>query len=223
MSGLRREVRVLDPQPQDASASNRIGVLLAEDMHMMRAAIVALLDLEPDIEVLVEVASGELIVPAALEHRPDVAVLDIDLPVVDGITAAIDLHAQLPEVHTLMLTTLGRPGTLRRAMNAHVGGYVLKDAPPEQLSDAIRAVAKGQRYIDSQLAMTAWASPDCPLTVRELEVLRLTSQGSRPGEIADRLHLTTGTVRNYLTNIDAKLNARSRVDAVRLAEDAGWL
>lgn len=200
-----------------------ITVLLAEDMHMVRGALIALLNLEPDIQVVVDVSSGDQIVPAALRLRPDVAVIDIDLPVVDGLTAAGTLHELLPDTRTLILTSLGRPGTLRRALAAKVGGFLLKDAPPAELADAIRAVAAGRRVIDSQLALAAWDDGECPLTGRELEVLRLAARGSDAQDIAIRLHLSTGTVRNYLTSVAMKLNARNRVDAVRIASSAGWL
>jgi two-component system, NarL family, response regulator DesR len=200
-----------------------IKVLLAEDMHMVRGALVALLDLEPDIEVIAEVASGNEILPTARRCRPDVAVIDIDLPGMDGLTAASQLHEQQPECRTLILTSLGRPGTLRRALSARVGGFILKDAPAAELADAIRGVAKGRRMVDSQLALAAWDSGECPLTEREIEVLRLAADGAEPVEIASRLYLSAGTVRNYLTTIVSKLNARNRVDAIRLARDAGWV
>jgi two-component system response regulator DesR len=199
-----------------------IKVLLAEDMHMVRGALVALLTLEPDIEVVAEVASGDEILPTARRVRPDVAVIDIDLPGMDGLTAAGELHEKLPECRTLILTSLGRPGTLRRALSARVGGFMLKDAPAGELADAIRGVAVGRRVVDSQLALAAWDSADCPLTAREVEVLRLASEGEDAVEIAARLYLSAGTVRNYLTTIVSKLNARNRVDAIRLAKNAGW-
>lgn len=199
-----------------------IKVLLAEDMHMVRGALVALLALEPDIEVVAEVASGDEILPTARRVRPDVAVIDIDLPGMDGLTAAGELHEKLPECRTLILTSLGRPGTLRRALSARVGGFMLKDAPAAELADAIRGVAVGRRVVDSQLALAAWDSADCPLTAREVEVLRLAAEGEDAVEIAARLYLSAGTVRNYLTTIVSKLNARNRVDAIRLAKNAGW-
>src|ERR1043165_3798807 len=133
-----------------------ITVMIAEDMHMVRGALVALLNVEPDIEVVAEMASGDEILPAAHKHRPDVALLDIDLPGKDGLTAAAEIRAALPEVRTLILTGLGRPGTLRRALSAHVGGFMLKDAPASELADAIRSVAAGRRVVDSQLALAAW-------------------------------------------------------------------
>ena len=200
-----------------------IKVLLAEDMHMVRGALVALLNLEPDIEVIAEVASGDLIISTAREVRPDVAVIDIDLPGMDGLTAASELHEKLPECRTLILTSLGRPGTLRRALSARVGGFILKDAPAAELADAIRGVAVGRRVVNGQLALAAWDSADCPLTAREIEVLRLAADGADAVEIAARLYLSAGTVRNYLTTIVSKLNARNRIDAIRIAQDAGWV
>jgi len=200
-----------------------IKVLLAEDMHMVRGALVALLDLESDIQVVAEVASGDEIMPTARKCRPDVAVIDIDLPGMDGLTAASQLHEKLPECRTLILTSLGRPGTLRRALSARVGGFILKDAPATELADAIRGVAAGRRVVDGHLALAAWDSGECPLTSREVEVLRLAADGADAVEIAARLFLSAGTVRNYLTTIVSKLNARNRVDAIRLARAAGWV
>ncbi|ANZ35108.1 DNA-binding response regulator [Lentzea guizhouensis] len=200
-----------------------IRVLLAEDMHMVRGALIALLNLEPDIEVVAEVSSGDKIVPAARQHRPDVCVIDIDLPILDGLTAASTIRETMPQVRTLMLTSLGRPGTLRRALAARVDGFLLKDAPPGELADAIRRVAAGERVVDSQLALAAWDRGECPLTDREVEVLRMAANGADAPDIATALSLSVGTVRNYLTTIMTKLNARNRVDAIRIADDAGWL
>jgi two-component system, NarL family, response regulator DesR len=200
-----------------------ITVILAEDMHIVRSAIVALLGFEDDIEVLADVGAGNEILTAVRAHQPDVAIIDIDLPVVDGLTAARSVHEECPETRTLILTSLGRPGTMRRALAAKVGGFVLKDAPPAELANAIRTVAAGRRYIDSQLALAAWDSGECPLTERELDVLRLAAAGSGAADIAESLFLTTGTVRNYLTSVVSKLGARNRVDAIRIADEAGWL
>jgi two-component system response regulator DesR len=192
-------------------------------MNMVRGALVALLNLEADLEVVVEVERGDEIVNAALKFEPDVAIIDIDLPGLDGLTAAARLRERLPKCRTLILTSLGRPGTLRRALAAQVCGYLLKDAPPKQLAEAVRRVAAGQRAIDPQLAIAAWGGSENPLTERENEVLRLAAEGSEAPEIASLLHLTTGTVRNYLTAIVTKLNARNRVDAIRIARESGWL
>ncbi|MFJ6694601.1 response regulator transcription factor [Streptomyces sp. NPDC091272] len=198
-------------------------ILLAEDMNMVRGALVALLSLEDDLEVVSELERGDEIVAAALEHRPDVAIIDIDLPGLDGLTAAARLRKRLPECRTLILTSLGRPGTLRRALAAQVSGYLLKDAPPRELASAVRSVVAGQRVIDPQLALSAWNSVETPLTERETEVLQHAAEGLEPSEIAKRLKITQGTVRNYLTSIVTKLHARNRVDALRIARDAGWL
>jgi two-component system response regulator DesR len=200
-----------------------IRVMIAEDVHMVRGALVALLRLESDIEVVAEVAGGNEIMPAAQATHPDVAVIDIDLPGKDGLTVATELHEQMPECRTLILTSLGRPGTLRRALAAKVGGFLLKDAPPDKLASAIREVSVGRRVVDSELALAAWDSADCPLTGREIEVLRLAAGGANAVDIAARLYLSAGTVRNYLTTAVTKLNARNRVDAIRIAKEAGWL
>ncbi|MEU8028835.1 response regulator transcription factor [Streptomyces sp. NPDC049099] len=200
-----------------------INILLAEDVHMIRGALVALLELEPDLRVVASVERGDTIVSTALEVRPDVAVIDVDLPGMDGLTAAAELHEQLPSCRALILTSLGKPGTLRRAMSAHVSGFLLKDSPPDQLASAVRSVARGGRVVDPQLALTAWDYPDNPLSRREMEVLRLAARGADAAEIAGCLYLTKGTVRNYLTSIVGKLGARNRVDAIRIAEEAGWI
>lgn len=200
-----------------------IRVLLAEDMHMVRGALIALLNLEPDIEVVAEVSTGDKIVPGVRQHEPDVCVIDIDLPILDGLTAATAIRETMPHVRTLMLTSLGRPGTLRKALAARVDGFLLKDAPPAELADAIRRVAAGERVVDSQLALAAWDRGECPLTDRELEVLRLAANGADAPDIATTLSLSAGTVRNYLTTIMTKLNGRNKVDAIRIAEEAGWI
>jgi two-component system, NarL family, response regulator DesR len=198
-------------------------ILLAEDVAMVRGALVALIQLEPDLKVVAAIENGEDIVPTALSCLPDIAIIDIDLPGVDGLTAAADLHEKLPSCRTLVLTNLGRAGTLRRALAAHVSGYMLKDAPPEQLATAIRGVAAGKRLIDPQLALSTWEGGQNPLSSREHAVLRLVAEGAEPAEIANALHLSIGTVRNYMTTIVNKLNARNRVDAVKTAYESGWL
>jgi two-component system, NarL family, response regulator DesR len=198
-------------------------ILLAEDVAMVRGALVALIELEPDLNVVAAIENGSDIVPTALACQPDIAIIDIDLPGLDGLSAAALLHEKLPACRTLILTNLGRAGTLRRALAAHVSGYLLKDAPPEQLATAIRDVAAGRRVIDPQLALSTWEGDQNPLSEREHEVLRLAADGSEPEEIAAALHLSVGTVRNYLTAIVVKLHARNRVDAIKTAYDAGWL
>ncbi|MBB4933291.1 two-component system response regulator DesR [Lipingzhangella halophila] len=200
-----------------------IRVVVAEDMHMVRGALVSLLGLEGDIAVVAELASGDGILPAVREHKPDVAVLDIDLPGTDGLTAAAQVAEQAPQTRTLILTALGRPANLRRALAAKAGGFLLKDAPPEELAEGIRGVHAGRRVVDGQLALEALDSQESPLTARELDVLRLMAEGADAAEVAKRLFLTTGTVRNYLTSVTTKLNARNRVDAVRIAREEGWL
>lgn len=174
-------------------------------------------------KVVAAIERGDYIVSEALSQHPDVAIIDIDLPGLDGLTAAARLHAVLPSCPTLILTNLGRAGNLRRALTAHVCGFLLKDAPPEQLAWAIRNVAAGRRVIDPHLAMSTWDGGESPLSAREHEVLRVAAQGAEPAEIATVLHLSVGTVRNYLTNIVTKMNARNRVDAIRVAREAGWL
>ena len=201
-----------------------IRVLIAEDMHLIRGALVALLSLEPDMEVVAELDRGDAVVETALSTRPDVAVLDIDMPgALDGLDAAAVLKERLPGCRTLMLTANGRPGLLRRALDAKVDGFVLKTVPPDDLVAAIREVAGGGRVLDPTLAVTAWDLPNNPLTARERDVLRELANGAEPAEIAAALFLSTGTVRNVLTAVVSKLNARNRTDAVRIAREAGWL
>ncbi|MFH8368768.1 DNA-binding response regulator [Streptomyces sp. NPDC018031] len=200
-----------------------VRVLIAEDMRMLRQALVALLELEPDIEIVAELSNGSDILPRTKELRPDVAVLDIDLPGTDGLSAAAALHTAVPECRTMILTSLGRPGNLRRALAAHVSGFLLKDSSPETLSHAIRSVAKGERVMDPQLVLAALDDEPQPLTPRELEVLLHASKGENAAQIAARLYLSAGTVRNYLTSVVTKLNARNRVDAIRIARESGWL
>ncbi|MFD0692012.1 response regulator transcription factor [Actinomadura fibrosa] len=200
-----------------------IKVLLADDHHVVRGALAALLALEPDLTVVAEVERGDAVVPAARSARPDVAVLDVDMPGLDGLAAAAALAEALPETGVLILTGHGKPGHLRRALAAHVRGFLLKTAPPDELAAAIRTVAAGGRVLDPSLALTAWDLADNPLTPRETDVLRLAAEGAEPPEIAERLFLSAGTVRNYLTAVVTKLNARNRTDAARIAHEAGWL
>ncbi len=204
-------------------ASGVIRVLVAEDMRILRDTLAALLNLEDDIEVVAEVTEGQAIVPAALAQHPDVAVVDIGMPGTDGLTAAAELHEQCPHCKVLILTVLGKPGNLRRALAAQVAGFLPKDTPAENLVDAVRKVAAGERVIDPQLAVKALEVPDNPLSPREAEVLRRFAAGAGPAEIAAAVHLSYGTVRNYLGSAVTKLGARNRVDAVRIAAEAGWL
>lgn len=200
-----------------------IRILIAEDVRILRDTLVAVLRLEDDFEVVAAAASGNEIVPAALQHRPDVAVLDIDLPGVDGLTAAAELRQRLPECRILILTGLGKPGNLRRAVDARVGGFMIKDAPAQQLIDAVRRVAAGERVVDPQLALAALEMPDNPLSPREAEILKRHAAGASAAEVAAELHLSYGTVRNYLASAVTKLGARNRVDAAHIAAEAGWL
>jgi two-component system response regulator DesR len=200
-----------------------IRVLLAEDQAMVRGALAALLALEGDIEIVAEVGSGDDVVPAALAAKPDVALLDIEMPGCDGITAAAALHKQLPSCRVLILTTFGRPGYLRKAMESGVVGFLLKDSPSAQLATAIRRAVAGERIVDPTLAMAALSEGNNPLTERERDVLAAASGGASIADIATALFLSEGTVRNYLSVAIQKLNAHNRVEAAHIAEQKGWL
>jgi two-component system response regulator DesR len=200
-----------------------IRVLVAEDMHLIRGALVALLSLEDDLEVVAELDRGDQILDIALRTRPDVAVLDIDLPGLDGLTAAERLHQQLPTCRTLVLTGLTQPGHLLRALKVHVRGFIVKDAPAQTLADGIRRVARGERVIDPELVAAALETGSTPLTDREGDVLRAAETGIPTDQIADQLALSPATVRNYLSNAISKVGGRNRIDAIRIARDAGWL
>lgn len=200
-----------------------IRVLIAEDMHLIRGALVALLTLEPDMQVVAELDRGDTIVDAAVSVRPDVAVLDIDLPGLDGLTAAEQLHRRLPDCRTLVLTGMSQPGHLLRALQNHVRGFVVKDAPVETLADGIRRVARGERVIDPELVAAALETGSTPLTERETDVLRAAGSGLPTDQIARHLSLSPTTVRNYLSNAISKIGGRNRIDAIRIARDAGWL
>jgi two-component system, NarL family, response regulator DesR len=200
-----------------------IRVLIAEDKHMIRGALVALLQLEPDIEVVAELDRGDAIVDTALKSRPNVAVIDIDLPGLDGLSAAASLRERLPSCQTLVLTGLSQPGNLLRALKAHVKGFLSKDAPAAALANAIRAVAAGRRVFDPELVAVAVETGASPLTDRETAVLRAAVSGRSTEEIGSLLNLSPTTVRNYLSNAMSKLGARNRMDAVRIATEAGWL
>jgi two-component system, NarL family, response regulator DesR len=200
-----------------------IRVLIAEDMHLIRGALVALLSLEDDMEVVAELERGDQIVPTALQTRPDVAVVDIDLPGVDGLTAAEQLYQRLPECRALVLTGLSQPGNLLRALKVHVRGFIVKDAPAETLADGIRRVARGERVIAPELVAAALETGSTPLTARETDVLRAASSGIPTEQIATQLSLSPATVRNYLSNAISKVGGRNRIDAIRIARNAGWL
>ncbi|MGH3387050.1 MAG: response regulator transcription factor [Nocardioidaceae bacterium] len=200
-----------------------IRVLIAEDMHMIRSALVALLSLEDDIEVVAELSRGDEVVEAALETRPDVAVLDIDMPGLDGLTAAALLRRSLPDCQALILTGLSQPGNLLRALHANVRGFIVKDKPAASLVDGVRRVSRGERVIDPELVAAAMETGASPLTSRETDVLRAAYSGSSTAEIAVALSLSPATVRNYLSNSISKVGARNRIDAIRIARNAGWL
>ncbi|MFF0521670.1 DNA-binding response regulator [Actinomadura nitritigenes] len=198
-------------------------LLIAEDMHLLREALAELLGLEGDMEVVAQVDSGTRVVPAAERYGPDVAVVDIDLPEMDGLVAAALLSERVPGCRVLILTALSRPDHLRRALEAGVAGFVRKDVRPDKLAAAVRTVAAGGTLIHPALASTALPAPQSPLTQRETRVLRLSATGAQPMEIAERLFLSYGTVRNYLTSAVGKLGARNRIDAVRIATESGWI
>ncbi|CNF34826.1 two-component system response regulator [Mycobacterium tuberculosis] len=200
-----------------------IRVLLADDEHLIRGAVAALLGLERDLEVVAEVGRGDEVTAAVAGHDPDVAVLDIEMPGLDGLTAAEELHAAGARCAVCILTSFGRPGYLRRAMAAGVRGFVAKDAPAQELAAAIRKIHGGGRYLDAELAAGAMAAGDNPLTEREREVLRLTGTGTETARIAAVLHLSEGTVRNYLSAAMAKLGESNRVGAFQTARDMGWI
>ncbi|MFE9329622.1 response regulator [Streptomyces sp. NPDC006925] len=200
-----------------------IGVLLAEDQGMMRGALALLLGLEEDMEVVAQVASGDDIVPTALDAEPDVALLDIELPGRSGLDAAAELHERLPSCAVLILTTFGRPGYLRRAMEAGARGFLVKDGPVEELAGAIRRALAGERVIDPSLAAAALSAGPNPLTQREREVLSAAADGSTVADIAERLHLSGATVRNYLSAAIGKTATRNRAEALGAARRNGWL
>jgi two-component system, NarL family, response regulator DesR len=200
-----------------------IRILLAEDQAMVLGALAALLDLEADMEVVAEVARGDLVLGLARELRPDVALLDIEMPGQDGLTAAADLHRELPACRVLILTTFGRPGYLRRAMEAGAAGFLMKDAPAKELAVAIRRTMAGEKVVDPGLAATALSEGGSPLSEREREVLVAAGGGAGLAAVARGLHLSEGTVRNHLSVAIQKLNARNRVEAARIAETKGWL
>lgn len=203
--------------------SRPIRILLAEDQSMVREALAALLGLEPDIEVRVQVARGDEVLAAARAHDVNVALLDIEMPGMTGIEAAAALHAELPALRIVILTTFGRPGYLRGAMEAGASAFLVKDAPAAQLAEAVRKVLQGERVIDPTLAAAALAEGANPLTDREREVLREAEKGATNAELAARLHLSQGTVRNYLSTAIQKLAARNRAEAASTARAKGWL
>jgi two-component system response regulator DesR len=200
-----------------------IRVLLAEDQTMLRGALAALLALQGDIEVVAEVARGDEAVSQALATQPDVALLDIEMPGLDGLSVASELHERLTACRILMLTTFGRPGYLRRAMESGAVGFLLKDAPPDELAHAIRRAVAGERVVDPTLALSALSEGASPLTERERDVLRAARFGASVAEIAAQLALSEGTVANYFSSAMQKTGARNRVEAAHIAEEKGWL
>ena len=200
-----------------------IRILLAEDQAMLRGALALLLGLEADLEVVEQVGRADEIVPAALRVRPDVALLDVELPGGNGIDAARELRAALPACDVVVLTTFGRPGYLRRAMDAGARGFLVKDGPVEGLADAVRRVRAGETVVDPELATSALAAGPSPLTERERDVLAAAEDGSTVTDIAGRLHLSESTVRNYLSSAIGKTGTRNRIEAHRAALENGWL
>ncbi|GHE87198.1 DNA-binding response regulator [Streptomyces longispororuber] len=200
-----------------------IRVLLAEDQGMMRGALALLLGMEADIEVVAQVGAGDEIVAAALTARPDVALLDIELPGRSGLEAAAELRAECPDCRVLILTTFGRPGYLRRAMEAGAAGFLVKDGPVEELAEAVRRVLRGETVVDPALAAAALGAGPNPLTPREAEALRAAVDGATVADIAAALHLSESTVRNYLSAAIGKTGTRNRTEAAREARRQGWL
>ncbi|MFE6970696.1 response regulator [Isoptericola sp. NPDC057653] len=200
-----------------------IRLLLADDQALVRGALAALLDLEPDLEVVAQVGRGDEVLDAAREHAADVALLDVEMPGLDGIAAAAALRRELPSCRALVVTTFGRPGYLRRALDAGASGFVVKDTPAEQLADAVRRVHAGLRAVDPELAVASLAVGASPLTERERHVLALAADGGTVAQVAADAFLSEGTVRNYLSAAIGKTGARTRAEAVRIAQDNGWL
>ncbi|GAB2510279.1 response regulator [Nocardia heshunensis] len=200
-----------------------IKLLLADDQALVRGALAALLSLEADLDVVAEVGRGDEVLAAVERTTPDVALLDVEMPGMDGISAAAQLHAAHPEVRILMVTTFGRPGYLRRAIDAGASGFVVKDTPARELADAVRRVHMGLRVVDPALATETLTAGTSPLTSREREVLAAAAGGATAGAIAKQLHLSEGTVRNHLSAAIGKTGTRTRTEAVRAAERLGWL
>lgn len=200
-----------------------IRLLLADDQALVRGAMAALLDMEPDLTVVAEVGRGDEVVAAVRAQAVDVALLDVEMPGLDGVAAARELRREVPGCRVLMVTTFGRAGYLRQAMAAGASGFVVKDTPARQLADVVRRVHAGLRVVDPALAAQSLAYGDSPLTDRESDVLRSAREGGTVADIARELHLSEGTVRNHLSAAIGKTGARTRAEAVRLADDHGWL
>jgi two-component system response regulator DesR len=201
----------------------KIRILLAEDQAMVRGALTALLNLEEDLEVVAEVSQGDQVLPAAKKTKPDVALLDIEMPGKDGLSTAQALHENLPSCRIVILTTFGRSGYLRRAMESGAVGFLLKDAPADQLAIAIRRVMAGERVVDPELALSALSDGNNPLTGRERDVLKASLEGASIADIAAQLYLSEGTVRNHISTAIQKLNVHNRMEAAHLARERGWL
>jgi two-component system response regulator DesR len=200
-----------------------IRVMIAEDQTMVRGALAALLSLEEDVEIVAEASRGDEVIPTALDALPDVALRDIEMPGGDGLSAAAALKKKLSSCRIIILTTFGRAGYLRRAMQSGAVGFLLKDAPASELASAIRRVVAGERVVDPGLAVAALSEGDNPLTDRERDVLAASADGATIDDVATKLYLSEGTVRNYLSTAIKKLGARNRVEAAHLAEEKGWL
>lgn len=201
----------------------KIRILLAEDQAMVRGALTALLRLEEDMDVVAEVSQGDQVLEAAMKSQPDVALLDIEMPDGDGLGAAQELHKNLPSCRIVILTTFGRSGYLRRAMESGAVGFLLKDAPADQLAVAIRRVMGGERMVDPDLALSALSDGENPLTPRERDVLRASLDGVSIATVATQLYLSEGTVRNHISTAIQKLNVQNRIEAAQLAKQKGWL
>ncbi|MDM7831525.1 response regulator transcription factor [Cellulomonas edaphi] len=200
-----------------------IRLLLADDQALVRGALAALLDLEADLEVVAQVGRGDEVLAAARASGADVALLDVEMPGLDGISVAGELHRALPSCRSLIVTTFGRPGYLRRALDAGASGFVVKDTPADQLADAVRRVHRGLRVVDPDLAVESLTTGTSPLTERERDVLVAAAQGGTVADIARGTFLSEGTVRNYLSAAMGKTGARTRAEAARIAQDNGWL
>jgi two-component system response regulator DesR len=213
----------MSDQSSTTGTTEAIRLLLADDQALVRGALAALLSLEPDLEVVAEVARGDQVVDAVKTNRVDVALLDIEMPGLDGISVVGELATHAPKTRTLIVTTFGRPGYLRRALDAGAGGFVVKDTPAAELAEAVRRVHAGVRVLDPALATESLIEGSNPLSGREQDVLTEALTGAPVAEIADRLALSAGTVRNYLSSATTKVNARNSTEAAVLARDRGWL